>query len=519
MNSSFSVIRKSYAWLFLAFVAILPVSETIALRNLLLFLCVVSLLAALGWHRDQLAVPVKAALALVPGAWYVWFVFLMVFPLYAHESGVAWANLTGQWGESLLAWIVGFGVVALLGRRGPSLLVLAWACAFPLVLHMLLVMVAWVGGFGDAWTLFGDPPLPDMIAALRKALSPGGWVGLQPFPWGFRGVEPMHGNLGYTACVAIALFTAHGYQLVTQKAFRGLGLVALGLFISFLSVVVANSRGAQMFGVLVLFAALALIAWVVRRDRVRARGQGGAGRGMKPMHIAAAAGALAVVVLLLAGAATKSFESDPRWGWMFDRVRVGFMPEDPAEVLCNGVSPELKERIQERFASRGAEYVRQMVYGLEIQDGGRIMLMRAGAHMMFEHPWGFDGSRTSYQKLMVERCGHPPVLHFSHAHEGWIDTALALGLPGIAILLALFVQLVRIGVANLDHPQARPWAMSLMLVASFWALRGFADSVYREHFIEMQAAVMAYIVLRARFEAASDAGASASPVQPENSAA
>ena len=513
MNSSFSVIRKSYAWLFLAFVAILPVSETIALRNLLLFLCVVSLLAALGWHRDQLAVPVKAALALVPGAWYVWFVFLMVFPLYAHESGVAWANLTGQWGESLLAWIVGFGVVALLGRRGPSLLVLACACAFPLVLHMLLVMVAWVGGFGDAWTLFGDPPLPDMIAALRKALAPGGWPGIQPFPWGFRGVEPMHGNLGYTACVAIALFTAHGYQLTRQKSYRGLGFVGLGLFISFLSVVVANSRGAQMFGVLVLVGALALIAWVVRRDRRAAHGAPGGG--LKSAHIAVAAAVLAVVVLLLSVAAAKSFESDPRWGWMFDRVRVGFMPEDPAEVLCEGVSPELKDRIAQRFASRGAEYVHQMIYGLEIQDGGRIMLMRAGSRMVLEHPLGLDGSRTSYQKLMTERCGHPPVLHFSHAHDGWIDTALALGVPGILILLALFLQLMRIGFRNLDHSGARPWAISLVLVAGFWALRGFTDSVYREHFIEMQAAVLAYLVMRTGFEA----GAPKADDYPENSPA
>ena len=514
MTAFFARIRGTYAAFFLAFVAILPVSETIALRNLLLFLCAVSVIIALGWNRPSLALSLTSTVRLIPSVWYVWFAFLLLFPLYAPQAGVAWANLGGQWGESLLAWIVGFGVVTLLGRGGPNLLTLAWACAFPLVLHMVLVLVAWAGGFGSAWAAFGDPPLPDMLAALRKTFTSGGWAGVQPFPWGFRGVEPMHGNLGYTACVAIALFTAHGYQQVTQKAYQGLGAVGLGLFISFLSVVVANSRGAQMFGVLVLFAALALIAWVVYRDRRAAHGAV-AERSFRPGQIATVVGMMVVVVVLLAMAAAKSFESDPRWGWMFDRVRVGFMPEDAAEVLCNGVPPELKERIHTRFASRGEDYVHEMVYGLEIQDGGRIMLMRTGARMVLEHPWGLDGSRTSYQKLMVERCGHPPVLHFSHAHEGWIDTALALGLPGIVILLALFVQLVRIGLRHLDHPQARPWAMSLILVATFWALRGLADSVYREHFIEMQAAVLSYLVLRTRFEAGHPDG----PDQPENSPA
>jgi O-antigen ligase len=91
-----------------------------------------------------------------------------------------------------------------------------------------------------------------------------------------------------------------------------------------------------------------------------------------------------------------------------------------------------------------------------------------------------------------------PALQFSHSHQGWLDTAMAIGWIGVGILFLLYAHLMLIGWRALQPPEARPWAVGLLLVAAFWILRGFADSVYREHYLQMQAFVLAYLYLNVR---------------------
>lgn len=191
----------------------------------------------------------------------------------------------------------------------------------------------------------------------------------------------------------------------------------------------------------------------------------------------------------------QSVERDPRWGLMVDRVQVGLMAQDPVDVLCRNVSKELEQKIRQKFGSRGDAYVEDLLAGLRTQDGGRILLMRAGWQLAVDHPLGLDGSRLSYQQLIEQRCGGVPALHFSHARQGWLDTAMAIGWVGVGILFLLYAHLMLIGWRALYCPEARPWAVGLLLVAAFWILRGFADSVYREHFLQMQAFVLAYLYL------------------------
>jgi hypothetical protein len=128
-----------------------------------------------------------------------------------------------------------------------------------------------------------------------------------------------------------------------------------------------------------------------------------------------------------------------------------------------------------------------------MQYGGRILLMRVGVGLVIENPRGLDGARGSYKRLIEAKCGREPVLTFAHLHQSWMDVALALGWVGAALFAWLLLTLAQTGWRFLGIDTVAPWGSALFLLASFWFLRGFADSLYREHYLQMQAMLMAYL--------------------------
>lgn len=497
MNINIDPCKKSisqviFYWCALAYLAILPISNTTALRNLLLFILVWFVVFFISFRRDRLEIDLSTGVGQLPWALITWALFLCLFPLWAVQSGVAWHNLGGQWVQSILAWIVGIAAVLILGRHGPSLWVLAMASAFLVGVHLLLFVMAWSGILGS--NVPADMSATAVWAALAHTLdfsstSTSTWR-WQPFPWGFRGLDPMHGNLGYTACQAIALFAVCFYLAWRDKIQARVWSAALGILLCFISILVANSRGAVLFGFFVLITT-ALISFFRFKNA----------NPLTPVTEKKIRGSifnLAMFALfsLVVFAVAQSVKHDVRWHTMFDKVKIGLLTEHPLDFLCNGVSSEMESKIRQSFSDREPAYADDLISGLKNQDGGRILLMRAGLILVLENPRGLDGSRHSYQKLSEEKCGHPPVLQFSHSHQGWIDTALALGWLGALIFAWLMLHFLHSGWKNLKNPVLRPWAFALLLMSAFWILRGFADSVYREHYLQMQAFVLGYLYWR-----------------------
>ena len=490
-TANISVPKKFFFWIFLAYLAVLPIAHTTALRNLLLLvLCGIVFFHIVFPSRDQLALGLVVARPPIPWIWFAWAVYLCLFPLLAVQTEMAWDSFWGQWSKSLLAWVVGVFAVLLLGRSGPSLFLLAVASAIPVALHLLLTLAVWSGLLGNGVPM--DLSVEAVFAALGNAMSfsqqtPWSW---QPFPWGFRGLDPMHGNLGYAACQAIALWSVSfciGWRAID---YRKMLASAAGILFCFLSILIASSRGAVLFGMLVLGLTATIFLWISKLEN-----QTDAQQMLGHQKIKAGL-MLALAVAALAVTAHQVVKVDSRWSTMFDKVRLGFVVDKPIEFLCDGVSPRMDAAIRERFSARGTEYAGTLIEGLKGQDGGRVLLMRAGFEMMLENPQGLDGSRYSYRKLIEEKCGHTPALQFAHAHQGWIDTSLSLGWGGTVIFAVLLFYLMNTGLRNLADARTRPWALALFVFTAFWFLRGFVDSVYREHLLQMQGVLMAYLFLR-----------------------
>ena len=90
------------------YLASLPMSGTIALRNVSL----VALCVGLAWvtlkHRSSVQWPIPIML---------WAAYLLLFPFISNDPSIAAHSLMSQWGRGLLAMLAGAGVASLLFKR------------------------------------------------------------------------------------------------------------------------------------------------------------------------------------------------------------------------------------------------------------------------------------------------------------------------------------------------------------------------------------------------------------------
>ncbi len=487
-----SLFKNGILWLFLFLFSIFPISNTIALRNVMLVFLTCTLLLAVIFNIKFYEYPLLSSLKRMPGPVVFWVGFLLLFPLWARDSSSAWHNLGGQWLEALLAGFIGYAAFHLLGRKGPGLLALGIASAVPLLLHLLLCIAALQGLLNERF--YADPSIATLWDSLAhpQTIHANPRLTMQGLMNGFRGIEPMHGNLGYPACQSICLFCASFVQALHSRNVKDQAVSVFGIALCFLSILIAQSRGAILYAFFIMMVGFALSkvrfgSHVAVQDSLQKSNVGLGGRAIS-----------LVAVLLLLFVTFQYVKRDSRWFSMADSVEAAFAIENPTKVLCDGLDASIQDGIRSQLEGRDPKYVQAVIDGLN-SDGGRILVLRAGFQLTLENPVGLDGSRQSYRKLIQERCGHEPAMPFAHSHNSWIDLALALGWVGLFSFACLMVFFLYNGIIGMRSDENLHWAMAMVLISTFWILRGFADSVYREHYLQMQFMLLMYLFGRQQF--------------------
>jgi len=387
----------------------------------------------------------------------------------------------------MVAWVIGFGAIWVLGPRGPSLWALALASAIPLLVHLLVTFAAWVGLLGSQLPLYFS--LQEVWHRISQSIMAGyaAWPGWQRIPLQFSGIEDMHGNLGYAAGQAGVLFSVLALTDWREGRIKHFTFALICIGSCLVSLFIASSRGGILYLLLVLMLATVLFKFKFTTDR------GDAGTAARDRRRIALAWGLALAVTAAVGmVAWRVVSTDIRWQTMTDKIMLGMQVKEPLRVLCEGLTAEEKQAIRIRYSQWGEQYVEQLIRGLEEQDGGRILLMRAGLKLVAEHPWGLDGGRSSYQKVILQQCGHPPALAFAHLHQSWLDLALGLGWGGAILFASVLLCFLRAGWQAAGQGATGVLGYALALLSLFWFLRGFADSLYREHYLQMQALLLSY---------------------------
>jgi hypothetical protein len=442
MSHAVAMARTTTFWISLfaaCYLAVLPMADTIALRNVALF----ALLLCLAWRFRKISPSFQWPLPLV-----LWGIYLLVFPFIADSSATALESMLSQWGRGVLAMLAGTGVAAIFySKNKGAAFYLGLLSAVPILVHLSLFI--W-----KAW----------MISAI---------------PWGYWGRETHHADLGYAAGQAVILLAAA--IVAGHKALRPLAVMLMVACL--LSTALAHSRAG--FAFCVLGGVLVFIAAYV----------GGAAH-RRLNFLAGALGVvfLGVVVLVMAA------QNDTRWRNMTSQLIAGFKG-DALQIQCEGTASIKSEIIAEYGPGNQA---RDVLASVRDGDGSRMVLLRAGLTLALEHPWGSDGSRQAYQKLLRQQCPNP-VIAMAHTHNGWLDTLLALGWVGATLYSWVLLYFLKQGWAYLRREHSlNEWSLVLVALSTFWILRGFTDSVFRDHMLEMQGFVLAYAAMALRMQVRSE---------------
>ncbi len=468
------------------FLSTLSISGTIALRNLLHVVMLCMIIGCLLWAREKLVIRPVTLAGMVPLPVWVWCAYLLLFLLIAPDDRGAWLNFLGRgmWGESVLTWLLAWGSILILGPRRVTLWGLTLVSAVPVFIHLGLTVMAWVGVLQPPF--YEDPSLQKAGESILTVLRDPSVLQnpFQVFPFPFSGIEPMHGNLGYPASQAMCLGLAVVFA-AAQRADRRLAVKAGALVVlCFVSVVIARSRAAAYFGLLIVAAAGSVYAVFLRRFFAQSH----LGRG-------AVVGGLGVTALCLLFF-FQVVAHNPVWYAMGDKVAIGFQVDKPKDLLCEGLTPVASEFVRQKHPDRGEAYIESLIDGLR-GDGGRVLMARVGVELSGKHPFGWNGGRDSYQRRMEELCGHVPAMYYSHAHNGWINLILAVGWVGAILYAWVLLYFARAGWGLLKQKVDWPVGMALLLLSCFWVLRGGVDAVYQEHYLQMQAFFFLFVWLNA----------------------
>jgi len=433
--------RTTVAWISLACtVALIPlwsIPHTMAARNILFFCSLVGVVfSSLYWniYKGRLNI-------------FILLCCYLVFQILLFSTDITEAikNFRSEWLRFILCFILGLGI-ALVICKCRIKKVLLWLGIFftiPLIIHLVQIIYVW--------------------SAVGK------------FPLGYLGLYSMHGDLAYTSLASIILLSV--YLHFQASRFREYFLTFILLAICLISPAVTKSRGGVLFGILGL-SLIALVSFLGPRN-IRSM----QASMTKVVFIACLLGLTSFSIYILSAA-------DPlRWNGFMNRVHYGLVSASSSlAISCHsGASPEdadLTSSDPAKLSFKQAE-----VLNLAEGDGARVIGAISGMKLALENPMGINQSRQAFQTALIKYCGYTPKTMLSHSHNGLVNAALAIGIPGVCILLTLYFNLLRTGLKNIPNP----YALTLVFWVLIWVIRALFDATLQDQMLEIQAFILALL--------------------------
>lgn len=297
-------------------------------------------------------------------------------------------------------------------------------------------------------------------------------------PWGYWGINEIHGDFAYPALQTSILVLTY---ILCQSSEKKKIIAFFILFLCFISPLIAQSRGGIIFTLISIVSTFLFVFFLQNRSRL-----------LQKKKVLIFVFSLSVISLLLGIGVSADLG---RWSGITTRAFVA-LEGNPILTHCNGIS-----EIRDSFKKRGifiSPELNSAIEATKVGDGARVLAARTGFLLALKNPLGINGSKDAYQIAIRDYCGFNPEIPISHAHNAWIDTSLAIGIPGMLILLLV---ILNYGVQGFRmssiSDQINPYAIALCLSAFLWILRGLLDSTLRDQMLEMQAFIFALLYILA----------------------
>ena len=113
----------------------------------------------------------------------------------------------------------------------------------------------------------------------------------------------------------------------------------------------------------------------------------------------------------------------------------------------------------------------KQVFGTNYQ---RIAWGIVGTKLSFENPLGYGLIEDSFSRLAKQKW--PDSVDLSHTHSGWLDLALAFGLPGLGLILIAILVLMKLS-TNVVYPWGDFVFWSLLSILFLWSTTEAAQTV------------------------------------------
>jgi O-Antigen ligase len=420
-----------------AFFLLLPLwnlPDTIALRYLLsLTLLIVVIFSKIEWETFFTNNPFLILL---------FFYILIQLIFFSSNFKLAFLNFKSEWLKFILFAITGIGCGKILyTKKLPNLLFyLGLFFVIPLVIH--LFMSVWKG------LLIGYLPI------------------------GYWGINKTHGDLAYTSMHA-TLFLMIFYLFQANTTYQKLLTFAL-LGTCIFSPLIASSRGG------VIFVFLSIITILILKILIHSRS-----RWLQKHLIMYVLGTGVLILCIFKVGETL----DPqRWSGTISRLEMGFKG-DALKINCEGIeSLETTLREEGFVVTPKISDILNAVQSGQNGDIARMLAARAAIQLIPQHWMGIDQSKLGYDQALEKACGHAPKIKLSNAHNGWLDTALAIGFLGAILYFLVCCNFLKQGLksCSADTPEIIPYGVALSALSMIWILRSIFDSAQRDQMLEMQ---------------------------------
>jgi O-antigen ligase len=317
----------------------------------------------------------------------------------------------------------------------------------------------WLGG------AFSFPLIIHLTLALLKTIEVGS------IPFGFSGLSESHGDLGYTALQS-SIFLSVFILLGTENHFKK-SWASFLLFCCLLSPYLAQSRGGLIFVTLSIL--LIITIFYSTKSKLGT---------FKNILLTT------FLTLLICFFSIKitSIALPSKWVNMDQRIEIGLIG-NPIEIVCSGPQKIIEDLNGRKIPI--TDELKEIINDVNAGTSSRVTVARAGIQLLLENPMGINGSKNAYELAISQKCS--PTIIMSNTHNGWLDLALALGIPGLLIFLMLFISYSWVGIKVLKQNNAYIMMSGLGIIATgtIWMLRGILDATSRDQMLEMQAFCLA----------------------------
>jgi O-antigen ligase len=315
---------------------------------------------------------------------------------------------------------------------------------------------------------FSTPLIIHLVLVILKTIE------ARSIPYGYSGYSALsesHGDFGYTALQSSIFLLV--YIFLGTNSYLKKSLAFFLLFCCILSPYLAQSRGGLIF---ITFSIL-LITAIFYSTKFQFKK-------FKNIFITT----VIAILICIFSIKVASTALSSKWVNMGQRIELGLMG-DPIEVICSGT-----QKIVDELNLREIPITNELkviVNDVNAGTAARLTVARAGVQLLLENPMGINGSKNAYQSAISQKCS--PIINMANTHNGWLDLALALGIPGLLIFLMLFINYSRTGIKAIkqNNTNMMMWGLGLTATATIWILRGILDATSRDQMLEMQAFCLA----------------------------